>query len=45
LAQRTYVINLFLAIEYDLNMEGMRKRRRKVFKEGIVHPFLGAHWF
>jgi hypothetical protein len=29
LAQRSYVINLFLAIEYDLNMEGMRKRRSR----------------
>jgi hypothetical protein len=47
-AQRSYVINLFLAIGYDLNMEGMRKRRRrrrKVPKKGNVHPFLGALWF
>jgi hypothetical protein len=42
LAQRSYAINLFLAIEYDLNMEGMRKRRsrRRVPKKGNVHPFL-----
>jgi hypothetical protein len=42
LAQRSYVINLFLAIEYDSNMEGMRKRRsrRRVLKKGNVHPFL-----
>jgi hypothetical protein len=37
LAQRSYVINLFVAIEYDLNMEGTRKRRsrrRNVPKKG-----------
>jgi hypothetical protein len=42
-ARRSYVINLFLAIEYDLNMEGMRMR--KVPKKANMHSFLGSHWF